>query len=214
MLALVAFGLRAAAGRSRSDQVVETPARRDVGPTTSGPSPSTTSPSATPSTTAPRGSATTPQVVDPITPRLKVSDADGRFTVTVPRTWVNDPAALSDQTQWVPFVQQASGEFTQSEFIFAVRWGDSQGCALERCAATVVDRLKSTYPGVTPTTTPDTVGSLPAIRIEAAAGDQRLAAWVVVKGDRYWVPQMRGPAAQFDVVYQVVRDVVATMTFD
>jgi len=217
VLSLVAVGLRASAGRNTSADVVEVPARPGVVPPSTRLIPSTTGPSvfpSSPSTTTPGGTTgTTVPAANPITPRLKVSDADGRFEVTVPRTWVNTPAGQPDQTQWVPFVQQPNGDFVPTEFVFAVRWEASDGCAVEQCAVKVVERMKTTSPGISPTTTPDTVGGQQAIRIEAATTSQRLVAWVVVEGDRFWVPQLRGPPAEFDIVLTVVKAVVATMSF-
>jgi len=94
-----------------------------------------------------------------------------------------------------------------------VRWVASAGCALERCAGQVVDRLKAVFPGISPTTTSESVGGLPAVRIDASTGDQRLVAWVVVQGDRYWVPQLRGPPDGFDAVLAVAQPVVQGMSF-
>jgi len=221
VLALVAVGLRVAAGRSSSTDVVEVPARRGgaTTPTSRFPntSPSTTSSAGSSSTSVPAGgtsgTATTLPKVDTQTPRIKFSDADGRFDVVVPRTWLNLPTPLPDQNQWEPLAQQADGSLVETKYLFAVRWVASAGCALDRCAAQVVDRLKATFPGIDPTTAADTVGSLAAIRIEAATADQRLVAWVVVQGDRYWVPQLRGPPADFDAMLAVVQPVVQAMSF-
>jgi len=210
VLALVAVGLRAAGGRTRDGEVVEVPARRDAPPTTSVPrsaSPSTT----TPSVTVPQASP--PARIDTDTPRRKATDIDGRFEITVPRTWANLPTPLEDQNQWVPYVPGPNGDLVTSELTFVVRWSPTEGCTLERCAEVIIDRVKTTYAGVTVTTASDTVGGLPAVRIEATTPDQRLVAWVVVKGDRYWVPQLRGPPAEFDEVLAVASPVVASMSF-
>jgi hypothetical protein len=228
VLALVAIGLRAVAGRNASNDVVEVPARRDIVPPPSSVSPSTTRPAVTPSTRTPSttapggttpttGAGSTPTPVPGSTPasgQQKVSDLDGRFAVTLPRNFVNLPTAQPDQAQWVPFVPLPNGDFGPTGFIFAVRWVATEGCALTRCADAVVERMKATYPGINPTVTADTAGGLDAVRIEAETSDQRLVAWVVVKGDRYWVPQLRGPPLEFDVLLAVVRPVVASMSFD
>lgn len=236
VVGLVALGLRAAAGRSPSAQVTEVPARRDIVPPPSSAGPSTSNPSfsptttpttvpgssstTTPGTTTPGGTGTTGTTVpggaatpDLVTPRLKFTELDGRFEVTVPRSWVNEPSAQVDQAQWVPLAPAPAGGLGKTDFLFAVRWGPSEGCKLEQCAAVVVDRMKTTYPGIIPTTTADTLGGLPAIRIDATFSNTRLVAWIVVKGDRFWVPQMRGPVDDFDVVLTVLRTVVATMSF-
>jgi hypothetical protein len=226
VLALVALGLRAAGGRDSSGDPVEVEARRDVVPPTTtaagsapsttapGASPSTTVPGASPSTTVPGSTATTPPTsIDLATPKIQVTDADGRFGVTVPRTWLNVPTSEPDQDQWVPLVPLPTGELGRTDYVFAVRWAPSAGCTLETCTTKVVDNLKTAFPGVAPVTTPDRIGSLGAIRIEASTPTQRLVAWVVVEGDRYWVPQLRGPPAQFDAFLAVAGPVVATMTF-
>jgi len=219
VLAVVAVGLRATGGSNRSGDVVEVPARRDAAPPTSDPSganPSTSVPSRSPFTTAPatgRGTSTTLPRVDSQTPRIKVTDADGRFDITVPRTWLNLPTALADQNQWQPSEQQPNGTFTQTPFLFVVRWAPSVGCPLDLCAAQVVGRLKQTYSGLTPTITPERIGSQPAMRIEASTADQRIVVWVVVEGDRLWLPQLRGPPDGFDAVLAVAEAVVATMSF-
>jgi len=218
VLILVAVGLRAAGGRTTSTDIVEVPARRDSVVPTSDPSrltPSTSAP-VSPSTTDPTGGAgtsTTLPKVDTVTPRVKVSDADGRFGIVVPRTWLNLPTSMPDQNQWEPLAQQPNGTLVETQFLFAVRWAASGGCSVDRCAAEVVDRLKAAFPGVDPTTAPDSIGGLQAVRIEAATTTQRLVAWVVVKGDRYWVPQLRGPPDEFDPVLAVVQPVVQAMSF-
>jgi hypothetical protein len=232
VVVLVAVGLRAAAGRARSDQVTEVPARRDIVPPSSSASPSTTSP-VSPSTTARGGTSTTVPggsgttlpgsagttvpgsagTPDLATPRIKFTELDGRFEVTVPRSWINEPVAQADQAQWVVLAPAPTGGLGRSEFRFSVRWGPSDGCALERCAAAVIDRMKTTYPGILPVTTTETLAGTPAIRIEAVFGSERLVAWIVVKGDRFWVPQMRGPVDEFDALATVLKAVVATMSF-
>lgn len=225
VVGLVAIGLRAAAGRTRGDEVTEVPARRDVVPPNNNASPSTSNPQTAPSTTATTlpgstgttapggtgGATATPP--DLLTPRIKFTELDGRFEVTVPRSWVNEPNARSDQAHWVPLAPTPSGGLGRTEFLFSVHWGPSQGCALERCASDVVDRMKVVYPTIISTTTEDSIGALRAIRIDATLGDERLMAWVVVKGDRYWVPQMRGPSDEFELAVPVLRSVVATMSF-
>lgn len=235
VVGLVALGLRAAAGRSPSEQVTEVPARRDIVPPPSSAGPSTSNPSfsptttpttpGSPSTTTPGGSGTTTPgststtvpggtaTPDLVTPRIKFTELDGKFEVTVPRSWINEPSAQVDQAQWVPLAPAPNGGLGKTDFLFAVRWGPSEGCKLEQCAAVVVDRMKTTYPGIIPATTADTLGGLPAIRIDATFSNTRLVAWIVVKGDRFWVPQMRGPVDDFDVVFTVLRTVVATMSF-
>ena len=215
ILAVAGIAIRAAAGRSRTDQVVEVPPRREPLPSTSVPrrsSPSTTAPS-TPTTPTTGAGATPAPKLDAVTPRLKVTDLDGRFDITVPRAWLSVPTEAADQLQWVPFVERPTGEVETSGLTFAVRWADSDGCTLEQCAGVVLDRVTASTPGVSPTATPTTVGGQPAVRIEATAAGQRLVAWVVVKGDRYWVPQLRGGLDDFDMVLAVAEVVVASMSF-
>ncbi len=210
VLAMVAVGLRVGAGAPPSDEVLE------VDPITGKtvpPGGAVTRPSSSTTTSVPGATTTIVPPVDVTTPKIKVADADGRFTVTVPRTWLNVPTAQPDQNQWVPMAQLASGELGQTDYVFAVRWAATAGCDLERCANEVVEPLKAANPRITPVTTPDKVGGLPAIRIEVTVGDRRLVAWVVVQGDRYWVPQLRGPPEQFDLVLAVVRPVVDSMSF-
>jgi len=213
VLALVTIGLRAAGGGNKTADVVEVPSRRDSVPTTQ--SPSTSSPSTSPSTTTPAagGSTTSVPKVDTTTPRVKVNDQDGRFEVTVPRSWLNVPTASGDQNQWSLLAQAPDGTLGQTPFIFAVRWAASEGCTLEQCAAQVVARIDTTFPGVTAATASDSVGGLSAVRIDATAADQRVVAWVVVKGDRYWVVQLRGPVDGFETMLGTVRVVVASMSF-
>ena len=219
ILGLVVVGLRAAAGPSPSTEAIEVPARPGMPtspPTSSGP-PTTGPGGASPSTAVPPtgagGTGTSIPKIDTETPRVRVSDLDGRFEVTVPRTWLNLPTLQPDENQWVPIVQRPGGEVEQSELTFAVRWAAADGCTLDRCAADVLARMRTNFPSVNPVTSPDTVGGLPALRIEVSTPDERLVAWVVVKGDRYWVPQLRGPIADFEAVLAVVRPVVTSMSF-
>jgi len=219
VLVLVAVGLRAAGGRNRSGDVVEVPARRDSVPPTTDPSsasPSTRIPGSS-STTAPatgtRGTSTTVPKLDTATPRIRVTDTEGRFGVTVPRTWLNLPALVPDQNQWVPLAQLPTGELGRSPFTFVVRWAASDGCALEACADQVVNRLMSNSALIANTSVTERIGGRPAIRIDAATAAERVVAWVVVEGDRVWIPQLRGPATDFDTALAVVRPVVASMSF-
>jgi hypothetical protein len=218
VVALVAVGLRAAAGRDRTEQVTEVPARRDTpqpGPstTTAGGSSTTTTVRGSTGTTVPGGTGTTVAPPDLVTPRIRFTELDGDFEVTVPRSWINEPTPLPDQAQWVPLAAIPGGGLGRTDFRFNVRWAPSERCTLEACAAGVLDAIKATFPGIQPVTSTDTIGGIPAIRIEATRDEQRLVAWVVVKGDRLWVPQMRGPIAEFDLMVPVLRAVVATMSF-
>lgn len=220
VLAVVGVALWLASGSTGDAGVVDIPARRDtIAPSTSPTitTPTTVTPvtprtTTTVPTTAAPSLATLPRL-DTMTPRITVNDADGRFRVTIPRNWGNLPTPLTDQNVWVPVVQLSSGELIDSDFLFVVRWAPADGCTLELCTAAVLERLKTVYPTITATTASDMIGGKKAIRIEATAADQRLVAWVVVEGDRYWVPQLRGPITTFDATLAVVRTVVAGMSF-
>lgn len=221
VLAVVVAGLWLGRGQTDEPAVVDIPARRDTAaqrtvpptstPATSAP-PATRGTATTVPTTAPGGLSLLPRV-DTITPRVKVNDADGRFQITVPRTWGNLPTPVPDQNVWVPSIQTGTGELTDSDFLFVVRWAPALGCTLERCAEAVLERLKTVYPTIKATTSPDLIGGELAVRIDATAEDQRVVAWVVVKGDRYWVPQLRGPIDTFDPTLAVVQPIVGAMSF-
>jgi len=152
--------------------------------------------------------------LDTTTPKLKVTDLDGRFEVTVPRTWLSVPSMTPDSVVWQPLSQDANGTTSPSGFQFSVRWAPSGGCELEKCAEVkVADALKLKEPALSIKTSPDRVGDQPAVRLETSRGDQRLTAWVVVVGDRYWVPQLAGPAEKFDQLLADAQPVLATMSF-
>ncbi len=218
LLALVGLGLRAAGGRTPDPGTVEVPARADALPRTSTTTPGTSRGS---STTQPGGSTTTTPgtsgsptpTLDTTTPRVKVADAEGRFDITVPRSWVSLPGVVPSSIAWQLFEQDAAGDPVRTEFQFIVAWFASDGCDLEACAAQQADRLTSGQPNVTVTKGQATVGGLPAVRLEAASADQRLVDWVVVKGDRYWVVQLVGPMDGFDDVLSTVQPALATMSF-
>ena len=216
LLALVAVGLRAAGGRTRTNEVVEVPARLDPPPSTttpgSTPSPSTTQPGGTAGTRpGTPGSATTK--LDTTTPKVKVTDVDGRFEVTVPRSWVSLPGIVPDSMAWQLFVQDVDGEPLQTEFQFVVKWFASGGCDLEQCAAEHVERLRRGQPALVVQASPDMVAGNPAVRLEASLPAQRVVDWVVVKDDRYWVVQLIGPLDGFEEVLSEVQPVLATMSF-
>lgn len=217
LLGLVTFGLRAAGGRTRTSEVVEIPARIDPRPTTTAPGPTTRGPSTTQpggtTGTQPGPSAGATPKLDTTTPKVKVTDVDGRFEVTVPRSWVSLPGLVPDSMAWQLFVQDVDGEPLQTGFQFVVTWFASGGCDVERCAAEHVDRLKRGQPALAVTTTQDTVAGVPAVRLEASLPDQRVVDWVVVKGDRYWVVQLIGPVDGFEEVLSEVQPVLATMSF-
>lgn len=212
VLALVALGLRAAAGRNDTADVVEVPARRSPVPSTT-PSTSNRAPTS-PSTSVPGGGSTTSvPKLDTTNPKVTVNDKDGRFQVTVPRTWLNVPTTSLDQNQWQVLGQLPDGELAPTSFTFAVRWEASDGCTLEQCTQKVLQRIDALYPGVNTATTSEKIGAEPSTRLDATTGDQRVVAWIVVKGDRYWVAQLRGPAQGFDEMLTVVLPIVATMSF-
>ncbi|MEO5678764.1 MAG: hypothetical protein ABIS47_03760 [Acidimicrobiales bacterium] len=211
VLVAAAVGLRAAGGRGpKGDEVVEVPARSDPLPSTT--APGSTDPGSGPSgpTTAP-GRSTVP--LDATTPKLTQTDADGRFEITVPRSWVSLPALTPDSTTWQLFDQVGGATPAATGFQFAVAWFDSKGRTLEECAAAQVDAALKVQPSLSISTTPSTVGSQPAARFEVALADRRFVNWVVVRDDRYWVMQLAGPPDGFDDVLPVVERVLATMSF-
>ena len=209
VLALAAAGLRLAGGRDRRPEVVDTPSRLV-------PLPSTTAPATTvprtvrPSATAPPAKPT----LDTSTPKIKMTDADGRFAITVPRSWVNLPAIEPDTVQYRLFEQAADGSVEQSEFLFTVRWFDAKGCARGVCAEEHLLRLQAGRPAVVFTLTPEEVAGRQGVRFDSSLPDQRLAGWLVPNDDRYWVMELLGPQAGFDDVLSVVRPVLATMSFE
>ena len=219
LLALVAFGLRAAGGRTETTKTVEVPSRIDPLPSTT--SPTSTAPGASPSTTRPGGpttttpdtSGTTTPTLDTTTPRVKVSDTDGRFDVTVPRSWVSLPGIVPDAIAWQLFEQDADGDPVQTEFQFVVAWFAAEGCSLDRCAAQQVDRMTAAQPTLSPKSTRVNVAGRPAVRLDAVLPPRRLVDWVVVEGDRYWVVHLIGPSTGFDEVLSAVQPVLATMSF-
>ena len=221
-LALTPGALRAAGGRSRTTETVEVPARPGR-TTTTAPgttAPGTTAPSGSaPSTTRPGGATTTvpgtsgTPTLDTSTPKVKVADLDGRFEITVPRSWVSLPGIATDTLAWQLFEQDPAGEPASTDFQFIVRWFPANGCPLERCAAEQVERLTRNQPALQVRTAPETVAGQPSVRLDAALPDQRLVDWVVLEGDRYWVLQLIGPPTGFDQVLAVVEPVLATMSF-
>jgi len=207
VLALAAVGLRVAVGRERRQEVVDIPSRLVPLPPTTAPStsvPGPSPPSAVPSA-APR--------LDTSTPKIKIIDADGRFSISVPRSWVNLPAIEPDTVQLRLFEQAADGSVAQTEFLFMVRWFDAKGCALDVCAAEHVLRLQAGRPAVVVTLTPEAVAGRQAVRLDSSRPGQRLAGWLVPNDDRYWVMELVGPQAGFDEVLSVVRPVLASMSF-
>lgn len=207
VLALAAGGLRLAGGRSPSREVVEVPSRLDPLPPSTAPSASVpgTSPLPVDPSVAP--------TLDTTTPKIRFIDADGRFGVTVPRGWVNFPAAEPDTLQLRPFEQAADGSVAPSQFLFVVRWFDAQGCNLASCAAEHLIRLQVGRPSTVVNVTPEVVAGRPGFRFDSAVADQRLAGWLVAEGDRYWVMELIGPQEGFDEVLSVVEPVLATMSF-
>ncbi len=204
LLAFAGLGLWAAGGRGEArTRSVEVPARVDRPLSTT-----TTAPSAT----TPRTSAPSP-AVDLTTPKVKVSDTDGRFDITVPRSWVSLIPATRDTIAWQLLEQDAAGDPVATGFQFIVGWFDSAGCDLDGCAAQQADRLASSQPGLAITTTQTTVAGLPGRQLDAATSDRRVVDWVVVQGDRYWVVQLIGPIDGFEDALAKVEPVVATMSF-
>lgn len=216
VLAVVAAGIAVAVGGSKAEPVKEIPSRLD-------PLPSTTTVPAGPSTTAPSPGGTGTTVpgapangipkLDTTTPKVKVTDTEGRFEITVPRSWVGLPGITPDSAQWRLFEQGADGSLGQTDFLFVVTWFPSNGCGLEACAAEHVDRLKLGRPSLTVTSNAASVGSRPAVRLDSSVTDQRLAGWVVVQDDRYWAMELVGPPDGFDALLPVVQSVLATMSF-
>jgi hypothetical protein len=98
-------------------------------------------------------------------------------------------------------------------FTFGVRWAPTEGCTLAVCAGRVLEALKATSPGIVTTPKADSAGGLDAVRLEQDTPDERLAAWVVVKGDRSWAMLFHGPTGGFDDVLADVRPIVASMAF-
>jgi len=144
---------------------------------------------------------------------VQVADLDGRFEVTVPRSWVSLPGTTPDTLAWQLFERDALGDPVQTDFQFIVRWFDSGGCELEACAAEQAGRLTKAQPTLPIATTPTTVAGLDSLRLDASLPLQRLVDWVVVKGDRYWVVQLIGPPDGFDEMLASVQPVLATMSF-
>ena len=208
VLAVAAVGLRLAGGRDRRQAVVDIPSRLVPLPSTI--APATTVPSTLrPSTTVPPATIT----LDTTTPKIKMTDADGRFAITVPRSWVNLPAIEPDTVQYRLFEQAADGSVEQSDFLFMVRWFDARGCALAICAGEHLLRLQAGRPSVVVNLTPEVVAGRQGVRLDSSLPDQRLAGWLVVQGNRYWAMELIGPQAGFDEVLSVVRAVLATMSF-
>ncbi len=209
VLALAALGLRLAVGRDRRPEVVDTPSRLVPLPSTTAPSTSVPR-TVRPSTTAPPATTT----LDTSTPKITMTDADGRFAITVPRSWVNLPAIEPDTVQYRLFEQTADGSVEQSEFLFMVRWFDARGCALAICAGEHLLRLQGGRPSVVVTLAPEVVAGRQGVRLDSSLPGQRLAGWLVLQGDRYWAMELLGPQAGFDDVLSVVRPVLATMSFE
>jgi len=212
VLALAAVGLRVASGRERRQEVADIPSRLVPLPPTTVPSTSVPAPAPP----APSPPATVPSAVprlDTSTPKITMTDADGRFAITVPRSWVNLPVIEPGTVQYRLFEQAADGSVAQTQFLFMVRWFDAKGCALAVCAAEHVLRLQAGRPAVVITRTPEAVAGRPGVRLDSSLPDQRLAGWLVVEGDRYWVMELIGPQAGFDQVLSVVRPVLASMSF-
>jgi hypothetical protein len=212
VLAMVVIGLQLVGGRAATTAVVEVPPR-GVAAAPTNLAPATTGAPGSPTTTVPGATSTTLPKVDTTTLRVKVTDPDGRFEVTVPRSWVNLPTPLPDENQWEPTAQKDDGSLVDTPFLFGVRWAPAEGCALADCATQVVNRFKAANAGADPVLVDDTVGRLPAKRFDVTVGAQRFVAWIVAKGDRYWVPQLRGPTDTFEAQLAVVVRVVAAMSF-
>lgn len=206
VLALTAFGLWLAGGRDRRPKVLDIPSRAVPLPSTTAPATSVPEP---PSGTVPPD----PTRLDTSTPKIKMADADGRFAITVPRSWVNLPAPEPDTVQLRLFEQGADGSVEQSEFLFMVRWFDAKGCSLATCAGEHVLRLQAGRPSVVVALTPEVVAGRQGVRLDSSVPDQRLAGWLVLRDDRYWVMELIGPQAGFDEVLSVVRPVLASMSF-
>ena len=60
---------------------------------------------------------------------------------------------------------------------------------------------------------PEVVAGREGVRFDSSVPDQRLAGWLVLLDDRYWVMELLGPQAGFDEVLSVVRPVLASMSF-
>ncbi len=220
VLAFVGVALWAAGRQSSGQGTIEVPSRLVPLPSTSAPTttlPSTGTQPAGPSTTAPGSTGGPTTVLDTATPKVRMTDIDGRFGVTVPRSWVNVPADEPDTLQLRLFEQAVDGTVTPSDHLFVVRWFPSNGCALADCVAEHVSRLKSVNPTIRITSTADTVAGIPGARLDADLGarlnGQRLVGWVVVQDDRYWAMELVGPPAGFGDVLSVTDPVVATMSF-
>ncbi len=217
VLAIMGAGLAVAVRGSGTQPVKEIPSRLDPLPSTTAPrtsGPSTTAPSSgRTTTTAPGDLVNGSPRLDTTTPKLKVIDAEGRFEITVPRSWVGLPGINPDSTQWRLFEQVPDGTLNQTKFLFVVSWFPSNGCQLEDCAAEHADRLKSGQSSLVVTANTDSVGASPAVRLDSSTSTQRLAGWVVVKGDRYWAVELVGPPDGFDDVLSVAQAVLGTMSF-
>jgi len=217
VLALAAVGLRVAGGRERRQEVKNIPSRLVPLPPTTVPSTSVPAPAPpAPAQPAPSPPATVPSTaprLDTSTPKITMTDADGRFAITVPRSWVNLPVIEPGIVQFRLFEQAADGSVKQSEFIFMVRWFDAKGCALGVCAEEHLLRLQAGRPAVVFTVTPEAVAGRQGVRFDSSLPNQRLAGWLVPDDDRYWVMELVGPQAGFDQVLSVVRPVLASMSF-
>jgi len=215
LVLLVTAGVLVVAGRDRTSarRTVEVPSNT----LPSSGSPSTSAPAARPgfgSGSTPTSLRRTPVTpVGPATTPLKITDVEGRFSISIPRAW-ETLAALdgTDTVGWVITQPGADGTPEASGLRFAVRWADSGGRDLAGCGDEVVARFTAANPGVRLDRTATTVNGRPAVRLDAAGSAQELTAWVVVQGDRYWVPQYARPLGTTDQARSQVEAALATFT--
>lgn len=216
ILALVAIGLRAVdEPKPRYRNTASAPGRSGVLPTT-GPSSGPVVPRSNwaPSV-GPVIPANAPWDVDMTPPTVRVDDPVGQLGMLVPDTWEGPTAPEPTVRQWqlpVRTFPPASGLLLIG-FNFTVSWGAPSSCDLAECAARLVEALQSSGATVAPTLQSESVGGEHALRIDATAPAERVAAWVVVLDDRYWITMLSGPTGDFDEMLAAVRPVLATMAF-
>ena len=140
-------------------------------------------------------------------PTVRVADPSGRFEMLVPNIWESTSSFAPDLREWKLPVRTfpPASQLLLIGFTFNVYWGEPSMCDLAQCAARLVEALQTSGATVASTLQTDVVGGEPALRIDAAALNERLTAWVVVKGDRYWVTLLSGPDADFDEMMVSVR---------
>jgi len=217
LLGLVTVGLREAGGPTTTPQVVEIPSR--VSPIPGMAPRGTPAPGAPGAPGAPAPGANTvapgPTKLDLTTLNLKVSDLEGRFGVTVPRSWTSLPATVPDSMAWAPVGQAPNGEVSPTPFRFVVQWFASNGCALDQCAEQHAGTLTAKDPAAVVKSSADTLGARPAVRLDVSLREVHFVAFVVVEGDRFWVVQLRAVVTVegFDQFLSAARPVLATMSF-